>query len=230
VLLLAAYGVLASQSWGIVRTAHIELTIPAREDPRRIADALERAYEDIRMRGFSLPATVRVRAHRSTGEFARAARASRGHIGAFRDGVLHLQPLSVLLARRWYERSFRHELVHVALLNAEEGGLPRWLNEGLAAVAAGETYRRGAQPTRITSAEALDRALARSASPESMIAAYAAAEQLARRLVARHGWPSVVAMVDGAQEVGFDVCFKRLTGIPQEQWAARELAEARKDR
>jgi hypothetical protein len=136
---------------------------------------------------------------------------------------VHLQPPDVLVKRPELARAFRHELVHVALSDAVGGGLPRWFNEGMAMVVAGQTYPETLQ---FSSAKALEDTLGGSTSHGALRSAYATAGRLVRSLLQQHGRDKLLALIAGIGEnSGFEARFRKLTGHAVDAWVTRRLVE-----
>ena len=204
-----------------VRTAHFTITLPAREDPSPIADALERAYRIVRESGLRLPSMINVVVHPTTTAFAMRSGATRVHIAATRGTTMHVQPLAVIRRQRNIESSLAHEIVHVALAGAA-GRAPRWLLEGFAMVVAGQGH-----PVRSTyaSAAALERAISDGGSHDATRDSYAVAGKLASDLVALLGLARTAqALQSIARGADTNTTFNRLLAVDLERWASARLA------
>jgi len=203
------------------RSAHFALTVPAGHDVTRLLDELERAYDEIRSFGLGLPGMVRVRSYGSTSEFVRRSRGHSFHLALAEGDRLHLQPLAVLLKNGALARTLRHELAHVGLAGAARRGLPRWLNEGVAMVAAGESHP---ETIAFTSLRQLDDTLARSRSHDNIRSAYGTSVRLARGLIDRHGRGKVLALLRTIGARGnFERTFRAATGATLKEWEKSEL-------
>jgi SpoIID/LytB domain protein len=97
----------------------------------RERDALARTL------GVVAPSPITLRIHATTDEYERSTGQAWFTSGALVNGELHLLPLAVLRDRGVFERTIRHELVHL-MTDAELGGRPAWVREGAAIYFAGE--------------------------------------------------------------------------------------------
>lgn len=219
-LLLAAFSGLSAQP-ARYSSSHFTVQAPAGHDMNRLLDELELAYKDVRSFGLALPTMVQVRSYGTTAEFVRHSGGQTFHLAIARDEFLHLQPLAVLLKTGEFSRTLRHELAHVALTGAARRGLPRWLNEGMAMVVAGEQHPEEA---RFRSLRQLDDTLARSRSRRTLRGAYGTAGRLARRLVDSHGREKVLALLRTVGSQGkFEDAFSSFTGASVKEWEKTEL-------
>jgi len=208
---------------GIARyqSAHFTLILPGGVDPGIVSDALESAYRDVRGVGLKLPSMVLVRSYASTDEFVRSAGGNRSDLAVARDERIHLQPIPLLLRREDASFAYRHELVHVGLAKAARRGLPRWMNEGVAMVVAGERQPEGFEFTRI---DKLEDSLEHARSYTVRRSAYGTAQRLVATLIARHGRSRVIALLRSvADGGGFERRFRTLTGRSSTEWGNREL-------
>jgi SpoIID/LytB domain protein len=103
----------------------------------RARDALARTL------GVAPPAQITLRFHATTDEYERATGEAWFTSAAVVNGELHLLPLAVLRERGVFERTIRHELVHL-LTDAALAGRPAWVREGAAIYFAGERPIPGA--------------------------------------------------------------------------------------
>lgn len=219
-LLLGLPGLAAAQQ-ARYSSAHFTLTAPAGYDMTRLMDELERAYDDVRRKGLSLPGMIHGTSYASTSGFVRGSGGRAFHLALARDERLHLQPLPVLLKNGDLPRALRHELTHVALADAARRGLPRWFNEGMALAVAGERHSEG---LAFTSLRQLDDTIARSASHEHLRDAYGTAGRLTRNLLERHGMSGMLALVRTVARRGdFERAFRGATGTGLREWERSEL-------
>jgi hypothetical protein len=203
------------------RSAHFTLVAPAGHDMGMLLDEMERAYRDVKAFGLALPANVNARSYGSTDEFVRGSGASRFNLAYYRAEVVHMQPVGLLVNRGELPRALRHEITHVALMKAARKGLPRWLNEGMAMVVAGEMHP---ETIRFTKLRDLEDTLARSRTHATIRSAYGTAGRLAGALIARFGRQKVLAMLRGVGSAGgFDRAFTTLAGSAPADWARGEL-------
>ncbi|MDB5035673.1 MAG: hypothetical protein JWQ98_2914 [Chlorobi bacterium] len=203
------------------QSAHFILTAPAGGDVGRLLDELESAYRDVQRYGLRMPARVEARSHGSTADFAIAAGVARFNLAAAVGARIELQPMSVLLRRGELTRALRHELTHVALAEAARRGLPRWLNEGMAMMVAGEM-----QPERITFVrlDRLEDSLAGARLQPTIRSAYGTARRLASRLIESVGQGSVLSFLGSVgSSGGFEEKFRGLTGKGSAEWGRAEL-------
>ncbi|MBC8144283.1 MAG: hypothetical protein H7X80_01790 [bacterium] len=224
-LLIVAAFVLLSCTDGFartVRTAHFAITLNDRGDASRVADALERAYRDVRTYGLRLPSTINVTIHPTTTEFAARLGASRMHIAVVRGTTVHLQPVDVLTRLGDIDRALTHELVHVALSGAV-ARLPRWLCEGLAMNVAGERHPvEGSYASTL----GLDRDLSGAREYSRLRRAYGSAERLTRHLIATIGRERtlealrLIAAGHSSQDA-----FRKAAAIDLDAWSEQSLSK-----
>ncbi len=223
-VLLSAHVRLAAQG-ARYQSAHFILLAPPGSDPGRLLDELESAYRDLRAFGLKMPSTITARSYGSTAEFMRGAGASSFNLGVAIADVIHLQPVALLLRRGDLRRTLRHELAHVGMVSAARRGLPRWMNEGMAMVAAAEK-----QPERLRflRLDRLELALSSSRSHDTLRSAYGTAERLVSGLIATVGKGKLLGLLrEVAGGSGFEERFALLTGLSPEEWGARELGRKR---
>lgn len=220
VLLLVAWAGLGAQP-ARYSSSHFTVRAPAGHDMNRLLDELELAYTDVRSFGLALPTMVQVRSYGTTAQFVRHSGGQTFHLAIARDELLHLQPLATLLKSGEFSRTLRHELTHVALVGAAKRGLPRWLNEGMAMVVAGEHHP---EETKFRSLRQLDDTLAGSRSRRTLRGAYGTAGRLVRRLVESHGKEKVLALLRTVESRGkFEEAFSSFTGTSVRDWEKAEL-------
>ncbi|MEP7219948.1 MAG: hypothetical protein ABI876_13580 [Bacteroidota bacterium] len=214
------------EAWGgRYQSAHFILTAPAGGDVGRLLDELESAYRDVQRYGLQMPARVDARSHASTADFAGAAGVPRFNLAAAVGTRIELQPMVVLLRRGELTRALRHELTHVALAEAARRGLPRWLNEGMAMMVAGEM-----QPERLTFTrlDRLEDSLKGSRLQPTIRSAYGTSRRLASRLIESVGQGSVLSFLGSVgASGGFEEKFRGLTGMGSAEWGRMELGRRR---
>ncbi len=190
-------------------------------DVSRMLEELESAYRDLRSYGLSLPRMVDVRCYPSTAEFTRRSGGESFHLAIAIGERLHLQPLPVLLRNGGLARSLRHELTHVALAGAAARGLPRWLNEGMAMIVAGE---RHPEVIRFRSLRQLEDSLFGSRSHDNLRSAYGTSARLAGRLAERLGRQKILALLRTVGSRGnFERAFRAYMGVALGAWERSEL-------
>ena len=209
----------------IYQSAHFLLSLPRGESPGPLLDELEGAYRHLVGYGLELPRKIAVRCYATTAEFRRASGGSGLHLAVASRGGIHMQPLALLLRRGDLSRALRHELAHVALFDAASRDLPRWMNEGMAMVIAGEKHP---ERIRFGSLAQLEEALLPPGTHDTIRSAYGAAERLMARMIERYGKGKVLAMLRSiAAGTHHETAFERLAGMKMQQWGERELPVAR---
>ncbi len=203
------------------QSAHFLVHAARGQDVSGLLEELESAYRDVQAYGLSLPRTVIAYCYPSTAEFTRRSHGEAFHLALASQQRLHLQPLRVLLRDGNLARTLRHELTHVALAAAAERGLPRWLNEGMAMIVAGERH-----PQRITfrSLRQLEDTLLRSRSHDNLRSAYGTAARLTERLVNQLGRERTLALLRTVGSRGqFEQAFGASVGSSLRLWEQSEL-------
>ena len=125
---------------GVTSVPDVVLTLPEGDEGERaaIVRQLTQARDDIaKALGVPAPARVVVRLHAVTDDYERATGQPWFTSGAVVDGTLHLLPLAVLRERGVFDRTIRHELVHL-MADAALAARPAWVREGAAIYFAGE--------------------------------------------------------------------------------------------
>jgi len=211
-----------SQGKIVVRKmANFTLVLPSSQDPTHVTGWLESARKHVREYGLALPPRVVVRIYSTSSQFAQATGLTTSHLAGTQNGRLHLQPLPLLLRRPEALRTIGHELVHIALGQAARNGLPRWFNEGMAMVVAGEQQP---ESVRFVTLQALQDTLLRSRSYPTVRSAYGTCQRLVGKLVEQRGKSAVLAMLRAVGDRGkFPDHFRQLAGIPLEEWARQTL-------
>ncbi len=200
-------------------------------------ELLERLDRDLRRKlseiesalGTDLTSPVRVDLTLTREEFNRL---TRGRVPHWAGGVAYPErwrvvikaplffgqgvPLKVLAA---------HEVAHLLIHKAAGyNHLPRWMDEGLAQVLAGESRHgslrrisRAAAGDRLMGLPRVDMVLGFSA-PEADLA-YAEARSAVARLVNQFGWEGVRRILTGVrQDLEFSDAFHKATGVEYEAW------------
>lgn len=211
-----------AQSKLVVRKmANVTLLLPSDQDPTQLAGWLESARKQVQDYGLALPQTVVVRVYSTSAQFSQATALTTSHLAGTHNGRLHLQPLPLLLRRPEASRTIQHEFVHIALGQAARKGLPRWFNEGMAMVVAGE---KQIENVRFVTLQALQDSLLRSRNYSTLRSAYGTCQRLVEKFVKQQGKPTVLAMLRAVRANGkFPEQFRRLTGRSVEEWVGKEL-------
>lgn len=214
----------SGQSKLVVRKmANFTLLVPSNQDPTELTGLLESARKRVQEYGLALPRTVVVRIYSTSVQFAQATGLTTSHLAGERNGRLHLQPLPLLLRRPEASRTLQHELVHLALAQAARNGLPRWFNEGIAMVVAGE---KQPEIVKFVTLQALQDTLLRSRSYPALRSAYGTCQRLVEKIVSQQGQPAVLAMLRAVANGGkFPERFRRLAGQSAQDWARQWLAK-----
>jgi SpoIID/LytB domain protein len=117
----------------------VSLSLPDEDEGDRavIQQQVVRARDELaRMLGVPPPAHVTLRFHPTTDDYERATGRPWFTSAAVVSGELHLLPLTTLRDRGIFERTLRHELVHI-LTDATLAARPAWVREGAAIYFAG---------------------------------------------------------------------------------------------
>lgn len=111
------------------------------EDARATADYLERDYSYLSDHlGLDLRNQVLVRIYDSPGKYLSQTRQRKDWRKAiYVGGVLHVQPVDLLLRQRVFEQTLSFELAGIFLEQTATKGCPRWLRESFAVYHAGLT-------------------------------------------------------------------------------------------
>lgn len=203
------------------KMANFTLLLPSDQDPTQLTDQLESARKQVQDYGLALPQTVVVRVYSTSVQFSQATGLTTSHLAGTKNGRLHLQPLPLLLRRPEAFRSIQHELVHIALGEAARKGLPRWFNEGMAMVVAGEKQIEG---ITFVTLQALQDSLLRSRNYSTIRSVYGTCQRLVEKFVKQQGKSAVLAMLRAVRINGkFSEQFRRLAGRSVEEWVRKEL-------
>lgn len=204
-----------------VRSAHVVLNAPRGAGSERLLEELESAYVHVRSWGLKLPSRVNAWGYSTVDSYVRGSGGARATLASTLRGSIHLQPMDLLLRHAALSRTLRHEMVHVALDIAARRGLPRWFNEGLAMLVAGEMQVESA---RFATLAELKRGFGADGDHATARSAYATARRLVECLEKEYGrvrMASLVRNVGGRG--GFPDRFRELTGSRPAAWVARNL-------
>jgi hypothetical protein len=133
----------AQETYGTLSSAHFEVkyqrVIP-QEDARMVMDSLQTEYRALSGDlGFEPKTKLEVRIYESVGKFLSETGLKRPWRGAlYQRGILHLQPVRALVARRLFQKSISYELALAFLDETTQKGCPRWLAESFAVYYCGE--------------------------------------------------------------------------------------------
>jgi hypothetical protein len=139
----ALFAARAQETFGTLSSAHFEVkyqrVIP-QQDAKKVMDFLQAEYKSISADlGMDLKNKLEVRIYESVGKFLSESGLKRPWRGAlYQRGILHLQPVSALVARKMFERSISYELALAFLDETSQKGCPRWLSESFAVYYCGE--------------------------------------------------------------------------------------------
>ena len=142
--LFAAITARAQETFGTLSSAHFEVkfqrTIP-QADAKKVMDFLQSEYKSLTADlGMEPKAKIEVRIYESVGKFLSETGLKRPWRGAlYQRGMLHLQPVAALVARKIFEKSISFELALAFLDETAQKGCPRWLSEAFAVYYCGET-------------------------------------------------------------------------------------------
>jgi hypothetical protein len=143
-LLVASRGtVRAQEPFSTVSTVHIEVNYQrgiSEEAAKRVADFLQKEYSFISDQlGLDLKKRLEVRIYDTVGKYLSKTNQRKPWRGAiFYRGVLHMQPVEALDARKIFEQSLLFELSLAVLDQTSGKGCPRWLQESYAVYHSGE--------------------------------------------------------------------------------------------
>lgn len=218
--LYATVAVYAQGGYLRVQSAHIVLMVPRNVEAAKLLNELEAAYKDVRNYGLKLPSQVEAVSYASTTDFVKGSGGARFNLAMASGRTMHLQPYTVLLHNTGYLRALRHELTHVALYDAARRGLPRWLNEGMAMMVAGETFPI---TKRYKTIAQLERTLTTSRSQTAQRSAYAVCHRLCSLLTSQYGKDKLTGMLRATATGNFGTAFRALTGTGADEWAAKAM-------
>lgn len=141
-LALSALGT-KGQDFGTLSSTHFDVKFQngvSNEEARKVLDFLQKAHADLVTNlGLEMKTKLEVRIYQSPGKYIAETGLSRPWRGAFfTKGVLHVQPVAALMARRLFEKAITYELCIAFLEQAGRRGCPRWLIESFAAYYSGE--------------------------------------------------------------------------------------------
>lgn len=143
-LALTAAGIASAQDFGTLSSAHFDLKFQknvTQEEAKKVMDFLQAEYKALAGDlGLDMKGKLEVRLYESVGKYISETGLSRPWRGAiFTKGVIHLQPVAALMARKLFEKAITYELSVAFLEQAGRKGCPRWLTESFAAYYSGET-------------------------------------------------------------------------------------------
>jgi hypothetical protein len=142
--LLALYSpAQAQEPFSTVATVHIEVNYQrgvSEDAAKRVADYLQKEYAFISDQlGLDLKKRLEVRIYDTVGKYLSKTNQRKPWRGAiFYRGVLHMQPVDALDARRIFEQALTYELSLAVLDQTSGRGCPRWLQEAYAVYHSGE--------------------------------------------------------------------------------------------
>lgn len=165
-----------------------------------LSGSLTESKKKLGITGDNLKVTARI--YRTVADYV-AATGSSTFFGATttKDGVMHIQPVPVLNERGVLAKVLGHEAAHACLREAGGKHLPRWFEEGLSAVLAGEKPRRNEEWKMPTLAE-ITGCFATAAPKKKIEYCYWAVEEAARRLVEKSGWQAVSKLLPALKDGG----------------------------
>jgi hypothetical protein len=142
-LLLSALGA-RGQDFGTLSSAHFDVKFQNgvnSEEAKKVMEYLQKEYVSLAHElGLEMKNKLEVRLYQSPGKYIAETGLSRPWRGAFfTKGVLHVQPVAALVARKLFEKSISYELSVAFLEQTQRNGCPRWLVESFAAYYSGET-------------------------------------------------------------------------------------------
>ena len=148
------------------------------------------------------------------------------------DGRIRMQVQPPVKDRAEFERMLTHEYAHAVLRGVGPSGVPRWLEEGMAALLEPDGLaraRRDLGKGPLLPLASLEGSFARLA-PTQVTTAYAQSALAAARLIQLAGVPGVLALMgDLAAGDGFAAAFRNRIGIAYEQFQ-QEFAASPRDR
>ena len=142
-LLLSALGA-KGQDFGTVSNARFDVKYQngvTGDEARKVLEFLQKSYTSLASElGLEMKTRLEVRVYQSPGKYIAETGLSRPWRGAFfTKGVLHVQPVGALVARKLFEKSITYELCIAFLDQVQRKGCPHWLVESFAAYYSGET-------------------------------------------------------------------------------------------
>lgn len=142
-VLAAGFTASAQETFGKISTVHMDVYYQkgvSQEDAQKTADFLQNEYKVISEQlGLDLKQKLEVRIYDSIGKYLSKTNQRRPWRGAiFWRGVLHMQPVDALVARKLFEQSLLYELALAVLDQTSRKGCPRWLQEAYAVYHCGE--------------------------------------------------------------------------------------------
>lgn len=145
VLLLAATATTsrAQDTFGTLTSPHFDVHYQqgvAPEDARKVHDFLQSELRNqVADLGIDYRSKMEVRIYESVGKFLAETSLRRPwRTAIYSRGVLSVQPVAALTARKLFQKSLSYELAHAVLEQASQNGCPRWLIEAFAVYYSGE--------------------------------------------------------------------------------------------
>ncbi|MCX7783546.1 MAG: hypothetical protein N2318_07875 [Meiothermus sp.] len=171
-----------AQNWQTAQAPGFVVRVAGGADTRHLPEVfrvLQKARQDLKSMGLSLPLTVRVVIHPDLKSYTASTRLPWFVLAAAHrsKNQIDSQRLRVLRERGTLERTLRHELFHLA----QPEGWPRWKAEGMAMRFAGE--QPVARPLEAITEAELERLLAHPPDPKTLRRAMATAYRWTGRLV-----------------------------------------------
>jgi len=142
-IILSSPYLMAQNPFETLRTLHIEVKyekgVPELS-ARQVADYLEDDYTYLNKKtGLELQQPLVVRLYASLGSFISQSKVKKTWRGGFYErGVLHLQPVELLLKRNIMEQTLSFEFATAMLDEVGRKGCPQWLREAFAVSYSGE--------------------------------------------------------------------------------------------
>ena len=133
----------AQDAFGTLTSPHFDVRYQqgvAPEDARKVHEfllsELKNQSADL---GIDYKGKIEVRIYESVGKFLAETNLKRPwRTALYTRGVLSVQPVAALSARKLFEKSLSYELAHALLEQASQNGCPQWLIESFAVYYSGE--------------------------------------------------------------------------------------------
>ena len=135
--------VLAQETYAKVSTVHLDVEYQrgiTEADAQKVADFLQNDYKFISDQlGLDLKKKLQVRIYDTMGKYLSKTNQRKPWRGAiYLRGILHMQPVEALEARKLFEQALSYELALAVLEQTSGKGCPRWLQESYAVYHSGE--------------------------------------------------------------------------------------------
>jgi hypothetical protein len=132
------------QDFGTLSSSHFDVKFQksvSPEEAKKVLEFLQKGYTTLAGDlGFEMKTKIEVRLYESVGKYISETGLSRPWRAAYyTKGVIHLQPVAALMARKLFEKSITYELSIAFLEQSGRNGCPRWLMEAFASYYSGET-------------------------------------------------------------------------------------------